>query len=84
MSIVVSVDGYKIPNGSVLISSNEYMHTKSSFYKNGHIFDPERYTGDERLMFSAANGTVNERDHFNFGWGRRICPGSYLVSTYHF
>ncbi|KAI8883842.1 cytochrome P450 [Backusella circina FSU 941] len=77
----ISVDGYIIPGGSVLISSNEHMHTKSSFYKNGHLFDPERYMGDDRLMFSAANGRVNERDHFNFGWGRRICPGSYLAEV---
>jgi cytochrome P450 len=55
------------------------MHTKSGFYKDGDTFDPSRYLGDERLMFSAANGKVHERDHFNFGWGRRICPGSYLV-----
>jgi hypothetical protein len=25
---------------------------------------------------------VSERDHFNFGWGRRICPGIYLVNKW--
>jgi cytochrome P450 len=55
------------------------MHTKSGFYKDGDTFDPERYFGDTRTMFAAANGKTDARDHFNFGWGRRICPGSYLV-----
>jgi cytochrome P450 len=32
-------------------------------------------------MARAAHCKVHERDHFGFGWGRRICPGIHLVST---
>ncbi|KAL0581039.1 hypothetical protein ABG067_008489, partial [Albugo candida] len=32
-------------------------------------------------MQSAANGKFEERDHFNFGFGRRVCPGIYLAET---
>jgi cytochrome P450 len=31
-------------------------------------------------MGAAANTKIEERDHFGFGWGRRICPGIHLVS----
>ncbi|KAI8883843.1 cytochrome P450 [Backusella circina FSU 941] len=77
----IHVSGYTIPAGSVLISSNDHMHTRSGFYENGETFDPERFLGDTRTMFAAANGKVDARDHFNFGWGRRICPGSYLAEV---
>ena len=30
-------------------------------------------------MSSAAAGKIEDRDHFTFGWGRRVCPGSLLV-----
>ena len=32
-------------------------------------------------MYASSNGAIQNRDHFAFGWGRRICPGIYLVSS---
>jgi cytochrome P450 len=74
------VDNYKIPANTVLIASNIAMHKKSTHYTNGNIYDPERYMNDTKTMFSSANGNIQDRDHFTFGWGRRVCPGIYLVS----
>lgn len=42
-------------------------------------FVPERYLNNTKTMMAAANGKIDYRDHFTFGWGRRICPGIHLV-----
>lgn len=36
---------------------------------------------DTRSMYASSNGNVQNRDHYVFGWGRRICPGIFLVSN---
>lgn len=33
-------------------------------------FLPERFMNNLKTMQSSANGKIEERDHFNFGWGR--------------
>lgn len=32
-------------------------------------------------MAAAANAKPGERDHYTFGFGRRVCPGIHLAST---
>lgn len=32
-------------------------------------------------MAASANCKHGERDHFTFGFGRRVCPGIHLVSS---
>ena len=57
----------------------------------GYSHDPERYHNPDEFIFdrfinttdktmsSAAAGKIEDREHFTFGWGRRVCPGSLLV-----
>ncbi|KAI9274024.1 cytochrome P450 [Helicostylum pulchrum] len=75
------IDGYMIPKNSILISSMDSMHMRQDIYPNPKKFEPERFMNNLKTMQSAANGKLEERDHFNFGWGRRICPGIYLAET---
>jgi cytochrome P450 len=60
----------------------EAMHLNEDVYPDAKKFIPERFLENKKSMFAAANGRLEERDHYNFGWGRRICPGIHLVSVY--
>ncbi|KAG2236928.1 cytochrome P450 [Thamnidium elegans] len=74
----IEIDGYVIPKDAMFMPNLYSMHRNPTFYNNPKAFFPERYLDNLRTMQAAANGRVEKRDHFNFGWGRRGCPGSYL------
>lgn len=82
MIAIVVVDGYLIPKNSTLISNMGSMHTNAERYENPHEFMPERFMDNLKTMHASANGSIEQRDTYNFGWGRRICPGVYLVSNF--
>ncbi|KAI8090421.1 cytochrome P450 [Thamnidium elegans] len=77
----IYVDEYIIPKGSTLISTMSSMHMNPNFYSEPEKFNPARFLNNTKTMQSSANGKIEERDHFNFGWGRRICPGIYLAEA---
>ncbi|KAI8100201.1 cytochrome P450 [Halteromyces radiatus] len=77
----VVVRDYFIPKGTVLISNMVGLHMNSDIYSDPETFKPERFLNNTRTMSSSANGNVNQRDLFIFGWGRRICPGIYLAEV---
>lgn len=67
--IVVEVDGYVIPKGASIRGSMHSIH-RSSKYDQPNSFRPERYMDNLKTMHSLQNGGPEERDQFNFGWGR--------------
>ncbi|KAI8100202.1 cytochrome P450 [Halteromyces radiatus] len=75
------VRDYFIPKGTVLVSNMFGMHMNPDIYSDPETFKPERFLNNIRTMSSAANGNVNQRDHFIFGWGRRTCPGIHLAEA---
>ncbi|KAI9282730.1 cytochrome P450 [Sporodiniella umbellata] len=75
----IVVNGYLIPKGATLFSSTESMHRNPIIYEDPDVFRPERFLNNTQKMSVAANFGVNKRDHFGFGWGRRLCPGIYLA-----
>ncbi|CAO3593212.1 unnamed protein product [Absidia cylindrospora] len=77
----VVVRDYFIPKGTVLVPNMEAMHKNSEVYDDPEVFKPERFLDNNRTMSSSANGGINNRDHYNFGWGRRICPGIHLAEV---
>lgn len=58
------------PKNSSIISSMESTHMRPELYPNPEKFNPERFMGNTKPMKSAANGRLEDRDHYNFGWGR--------------
>lgn len=43
-------------------------------------FDPDRYSGHRKLAPEyVAGGDWERRDHYGYGFGRRICPGIHLA-----
>ncbi|KAI7864553.1 cytochrome P450 [Spinellus fusiger] len=77
----IIIDNYLIKKGSLLFSNMYTMHRNPDVYSEPDKFIPERFMNNKSTMFASANGNTSERDQFNFGWGRRICPGISLVEA---
>ncbi|KAI8876970.1 cytochrome P450, partial [Backusella circina FSU 941] len=77
----VELGQYIIPKGTIVLTSMRSLHENPDAYEDPEKFIPERFLNNTKSMYAAANGRVSERDHFNFGWGRRICPGIYLAEV---
>ncbi|KAF2475793.1 putative cytochrome P450 [Lindgomyces ingoldianus] len=72
--------GYRIPKGASLMTNVWAIHRDPNRYPNPETFVPERYFGDElNSADSAACSDVSQRDHFGFGSGRRVCPGTHVA-----
>jgi cytochrome P450 len=48
------------------------IHKNVERYQDPLTFIPDRFMNNIKTMQSAANGKLDERDHFNFGWGRYL------------
>ncbi|OAC99015.1 cytochrome P450 CYP5207 [Mucor lusitanicus CBS 277.49] len=78
----IEVDGYLLPKGCTIIANMGSMHKNPKQYPvHPESFLPERYMNNLKTMQAAANGKLDQRDHFNFGFGRRLCPGTYLAEV---
>ncbi|KAI7871296.1 cytochrome P450 [Spinellus fusiger] len=75
------VNNYLIKKGTNLLSNMFSMHRNPNVYPDPEKFIPERFINNTSTLHASANGKPTERDQFNFGWGRHICPGIYLPST---
>lgn len=72
--VLVEIDGYIIPKGTTIISNMTSMHKNSDFYPDRpNEFVPERFMDALGTSVAASAGKVEDRDHFNFGWGRYLC-----------
>lgn len=49
-------------------------------YPNPDVFEPERFREDHLDSASSAiQPDCINRDHFNYGFGRRLCPGIHMA-----
>ncbi|KAG2228137.1 hypothetical protein INT45_009183 [Circinella minor] len=71
--------GYFIPKGSILVCNMHATHKNEAVYPEPEKFVPTRFLNNLKTMSAAANSNIENRDHYNFGWGRRICPGIHLA-----
>ncbi|KAI8970695.1 cytochrome P450 [Pilobolus umbonatus] len=75
----IEVDGYIIPANITISVAMDSMNRNPNIYDRPEEFIPERFINNKKSMMASANGNIEERDQYNFGWGRRICPGIYLA-----
>ncbi|KAI7864509.1 cytochrome P450 [Spinellus fusiger] len=75
------VNNYMIKKGTVLVSDMYSMHRNPDVFPSPDKFIPERFMNYPSTFHAYSNGNTKDRDQFNFGWGRRICPGIYLAET---
>ncbi|KAI1009821.1 hypothetical protein LB504_003034 [Fusarium proliferatum] len=74
-------DGMLIPKDATVIIPSYAIHRSEQMkYKNPDTFDPSRYINHPRLASDYAGSLdFNNRDHYGYGAGRRICPGMHLA-----
>ncbi|KPM40123.1 hypothetical protein AK830_g6429 [Neonectria ditissima] len=65
------------------VSINQYaLHFDAGKWTDPERFDPSRYLDyPHKAGVYAASGDAQSRDHFDFGAGRRICPGMHLAEN---
>ncbi|KAL9708633.1 hypothetical protein Ac2012v2_008181 [Leucoagaricus gongylophorus] len=69
-------EGYFIPKGSTILVNAYAMFHDEELFPEPDIFKPERFLKDGRLT---SDIPIDPAESVNFGFGRRICPGVYLV-----
>ena len=73
---------YVIPRGTAIVLNTAAIHFDPVHYPDPFTFKPERYRDHpKRAAEYAAMADANARDHFSFGAGRRICPGSRFAEN---
>ncbi len=56
------------------------LHHDEELYPNPDAFDPDRFMGHHLDSASSAiQPEYRQRDHFNYGFGRRLCPGIHVA-----
>lgn len=74
------VDGKFLPKGTVIILNVWGLHHDEKAFPDPDNFDPERYAGRTQLAAEyAVSPDYEQRDHYGYGAGRRICPGIHLA-----
>lgn len=70
------VGEFTIPAGSVVVGNIWYINHDPELFGDPESFDPDRYNGFTKTACEySTERDAHKRDHFTFGWGRRICPG---------
>ncbi|KAI0868103.1 cytochrome P450 [Hypoxylon argillaceum] len=69
--------GYKIPKGATVIANVWGLHRDADRYPDPAVFDPTRFSDSKGLASESYDGT--KRDHYGFGFGRRVCPGQHIA-----
>ncbi|KAF9528289.1 cytochrome P450 [Crepidotus variabilis] len=68
-------EGFSIPKGSIIFPNVWNIMHDPARYPDPTAFKPERFDGDDSKM-----SQVN----IAFGYGRRVCPGQHIASSYLF
>ena len=73
-------NGQFIPKGAGVIPNLTALHRDPELYPNPDDFEPDRFR-DHLLDAAASAKQANylQRDHFNYGFGRRLCPGIHIA-----
>ena len=72
-------EGMLIPKGSIIFIPVWSIHHTSTIFQNDEAFTPERYLNHPKLASDYAGGDWEQRDHYGYGAGRRVCPGMHLA-----
>lgn len=69
-----------IPKGATVFLPIAAMHHDDERYEDIHRYNPDRFLKLPALASDyAASSDYNNRDHYVYGAGRRICPGIHLA-----
>ncbi|KAH8125250.1 hypothetical protein FP744_10005524 [Trichoderma asperellum] len=74
--------GYTIPKNTLLLPCADNLTRDRTRYDDVKAFQPERFLGDDlEAHLSARQSDFRKRDHVNYGFGRRMCPGIQVAEN---
>ncbi|KAJ4152122.1 hypothetical protein NW765_017631 [Fusarium oxysporum] len=74
------IDNYYIPKGSLVQINTWAIQMDPERYPDPERFEPERFLNYPLSASAYANNpNPDERDHFSYGGGRRVCIGLHLA-----
>lgn len=75
-------EGKLIKKDTLIIPNIPALSRDPERYPDADKFNPDRFKGDlETAAVSAVSQDHMKRDHFHFGFGRRICPGIHVAEA---
>ncbi|KAI1622014.1 cytochrome P450 [Exophiala viscosa] len=73
-------EGYFIPKDTVVVLNWWHINYDPAHWDQPEKFMPERFLGYDLPAAAYINiADPNERDHYSYGAGRRICPGVHVA-----
>ncbi len=76
------IDGRTIPNGTIVFPNLTALSRDSDRYQDPDTFEPDRFLGDNLdASSSALQPDHMKRDHFHYGFGRRLCQGIFVAEA---
>ncbi|KAF2639905.1 cytochrome P450 [Massarina eburnea CBS 473.64] len=74
--------GQHIPEGTVVFPNLTVLSRSPERYENADVFDPDRFLGDDMDASKCAlDPDYKKRDHFHYGFGRRLCQGIHVAEA---
>lgn len=71
-----------IPKGTIMFPNLTALSKSKDRYPNPETFEPRRHLGDHLdASASALHTDWMQRDHFHYGFGRRLCQGIYVAES---
>lgn len=75
-------EGRTIPEGTIIFPNLTALSRDSVRYEKADEFLPERFLGDDLdASASALHPDHKKRDHFHYGFGRRLCQGIFVAEA---
>ncbi len=71
-----------IPKGTILFPNLVSLSKDKIRYPHPEVFEPQRHIGDSLdASASALHADWMQRDHFHYGFGRRLCQGIFVAES---
>jgi cytochrome P450 len=74
--------GHRIPKGTIVFPNVTSLSRDPEIYDNGEEFRPERFLGNDMHASACVNHPdYLKRDHYHYGFGRRVCQGIFVAEA---
>ena len=75
-------EGQHIWKGTIILPNLTALSQDPELYPEPTEFHPERFAGHNlSAAESAIHPDYRQRDHFHYGFGRRLCPGIHVAEA---
>ncbi|KAG9300660.1 hypothetical protein G9A89_023458 [Geosiphon pyriformis] len=79
--LMMNILGYHIPKNSMIYLNVYALNFDENRYQNPDVFNPDRFLDSKESMAASAKGSYENRDHYSFSMGRRICTRIHLAEA---